>query len=227
MGMDAVEIVMAVEEQFGISIPDHEAEKISTPRMLINLVLEKVKTNGKDVCRTQRAFYVLRRFLMQSAGVPREQITLAKNLRHFIQPQDEAKFWADLQQHLDAKIWPRLELSQSAFIFISSAFLVSVTFGLVLVNTFAIAGLVFLGIVTTAMLLTFGRDLVKPWRNRIPWRIKTIRDLACTVAGSINEGEWNRTEITHIIKRIICDTLGLKESVYHQDADFVRDLGVS
>jgi acyl carrier protein len=42
MGMESVEIVIRVEETFGIKISDAEAEIILTPRQLIELVMAKV-----------------------------------------------------------------------------------------------------------------------------------------------------------------------------------------
>ena len=40
MGLDGVELVMAFEEEFGISIPDSAAEKMVTPRHVIDFVYE-------------------------------------------------------------------------------------------------------------------------------------------------------------------------------------------
>ena len=52
MGLDLVEMVMAVEEHFGIEILDKEAYHITTPRKLIDYVTEKVeiKKNGRNHC---------------------------------------------------------------------------------------------------------------------------------------------------------------------------------
>ena len=38
MGLDSVELVMAVEEEFGISISDADAQKMLTPKEVINFV---------------------------------------------------------------------------------------------------------------------------------------------------------------------------------------------
>jgi hypothetical protein len=56
MGMDGVEIVMAVEDAFDITIADKEAEKIVTPRDLIELVMAKVRKSDMAVCLTQWRF---------------------------------------------------------------------------------------------------------------------------------------------------------------------------
>lgn len=41
MGLDAVELVMAIEEEFGIDISDAEAEAMATPRALIDFIWGK------------------------------------------------------------------------------------------------------------------------------------------------------------------------------------------
>ena len=45
MGLDAVELVMAIEEEFGIDITDAEAEKLRTPRLLIDFIWAKKLRN--------------------------------------------------------------------------------------------------------------------------------------------------------------------------------------
>jgi acyl carrier protein len=42
MGLDAVELVMAVEETFGIAIPEADAAKMITPAMMIEYVQNAV-----------------------------------------------------------------------------------------------------------------------------------------------------------------------------------------
>jgi len=44
--LDTVEVVMALEEEFGIEIPDEEAEKITTVGEAIKYIEEKTKSKG-------------------------------------------------------------------------------------------------------------------------------------------------------------------------------------
>ena len=50
MGLDAVELVMAVEEKFGISITDEEATKAVTVGDLKHLVRTKLDVADADGC---------------------------------------------------------------------------------------------------------------------------------------------------------------------------------
>lgn len=46
MGLDTVELVMAFEEKFGISIPDKDAACLATPRMVTDYVMNQIKGPG-------------------------------------------------------------------------------------------------------------------------------------------------------------------------------------
>jgi hypothetical protein len=63
MGLDAVELVMAFEEAFGVEIPNTEAERMRTPRDVVDFVCTRVPVGPSGPCETQRAFYRLRRAL--------------------------------------------------------------------------------------------------------------------------------------------------------------------
>ena len=44
MGLVLVELVMAVEERFGVPIPDQETQHLKTPRQLVDFVAKRVAT---------------------------------------------------------------------------------------------------------------------------------------------------------------------------------------
>ena len=95
MGLDIVEFVMAVEESFDIRIPDRVAERIRTPRMLIDYVRTQLPASPSGrTCHTQRAFYAIRRAL---GG-------------HHLRPGDARprEAWANVGRALNYKRWARL-----------------------------------------------------------------------------------------------------------------------
>ena len=71
MGLDAVELVMRVEEEFGIEIPDAEAEEATTVGKLYELVLSKLKPDNRDVCLTSTAFYRTRQAFINVLQIPK------------------------------------------------------------------------------------------------------------------------------------------------------------
>ena len=65
--MEGVELVMATEEDFGISISDAEAGAVTTPRMLIDLVLEKAPQRSRDEVAA-----LVKEIVMEGLGVDEE-----------------------------------------------------------------------------------------------------------------------------------------------------------
>lgn len=61
MGLDSVELLMSVEEKFGIRIEDSEAEKIYTVQNFVDCVYSKIITNPNEKCLTQIVFYRIRK----------------------------------------------------------------------------------------------------------------------------------------------------------------------
>jgi Phosphopantetheine attachment site len=56
MGLDTVELLMAFEEKFGISIPDQDATRLTTPRKVTDYIVSKIGDRG--MAREQAAAIV-------------------------------------------------------------------------------------------------------------------------------------------------------------------------
>jgi|HubBroStandDraft_3_1064219.scaffolds.fasta_scaffold174725_1 acyl carrier protein len=97
MGLDIVELFMAVEDGFGIYIPDAEAQEATTVGKLHQLVFSKVSKENRDVCLTSVAFYRARKALMYVSGVPKQQIGPSTSLERLIPQQDRATSWAAME----------------------------------------------------------------------------------------------------------------------------------
>ena len=74
MGLDSVELVMAVEEEFGISIPDADAQKMLTPKEVINFVesrrdLDSLPRPKGNTSRAEIAKTV-KRLVIEQLGIP-------------------------------------------------------------------------------------------------------------------------------------------------------------
>lgn len=63
MGLDSVELVMSIEDKFGIRIENSEAEKIYTVQDLVNIVYNSIIINPTDKCLSQIVFYRIRKAL--------------------------------------------------------------------------------------------------------------------------------------------------------------------
>ena len=99
MGLDSVELIIATEETFGVSISDAEAEQIITPRHLINHI--KGLVNARPKCRpclSQRAFHRVRRSLVTAAQVDRSSISLSTKISQLFPKPQRVNSWQSFRQ---------------------------------------------------------------------------------------------------------------------------------
>jgi hypothetical protein len=76
MGLDTVELVMEVEEEFDVTIPDEEAEKLRTVGDLYCWIAERIGALGIGVCPSSATSYRLRRALIRQRRIERRMIRL-------------------------------------------------------------------------------------------------------------------------------------------------------
>src|SRR5215469_1253685 len=108
MGLDAVELVLKVEEAFQITILDEEAEKATTPGRLVDLVWNKVRTSAEPTCLSSRAFYLLRRRAMEEFKLPRTSFKPTTALGDVIPRNSRRESWERLKRAVGATAWPEL-----------------------------------------------------------------------------------------------------------------------
>ena len=105
MGLDIVEFVMAVEESFETRIPNRDAEKITTPRKLIDYLHGQLPQALSASCLSQRAFYILRREVRLQ--IRHGHLRLRPNTKFDdILPENKAReAWHQIGNRLRAKHW--------------------------------------------------------------------------------------------------------------------------
>ena len=109
MGLDIVEYVLALESTFGITIPDADARRLETPRLVIDYLAGRLPLADEPVidrpCFTQRAFYRARAAAAARFAVPVKELGPAAALRPLVGGRDG---WRALRADLGAYDWPRL-----------------------------------------------------------------------------------------------------------------------
>jgi acyl carrier protein len=232
MGLDAVEIVMAVEEAFDIRIENGEAEKILMPRQLIELVMGKVVVSTTSVCLTHRAFNLLRKSLLLHGDWKRTQIIPDTNLNELI-PRDHRK-------PLVSEVTRELGISKP-FELIRPAWMI-----MLLLTGPAIAGLIAgsfaisRGFGTSSIWLFFGAAILtagfairatQPCCTEFPRGLKTVGDFSrwvMTHKADLSTAAipaWTRDQVAARVREIIIGVLGCKPD-FSEDANFVKDLGL-
>ena len=72
MGLDIVELIMSIEEEFAIEIPDADAEKLVTVGQIADYIAEKQKAPPQDQWDIWQRLQAL---ISEHEAIPREKIT--------------------------------------------------------------------------------------------------------------------------------------------------------
>jgi acyl carrier protein len=101
MGLDGVEIVMEVEDEFGIIIPDPDVERIMTVGGLADYVQHRLDPNATasadSRCGTSRVFYAMRRVMMNVLGVDRAGIRPTTPLASVVPYSRRSQLWEQME----------------------------------------------------------------------------------------------------------------------------------
>ena len=233
MGLDSVELVMAVEEKFGISIPDEEASEIRTVGDLHRCVTRKIAIASKSSCLTQRAFHRLRRAAMQLFRTPRSEFRPDTKLASILPGGARRQTWRRLQAAVGATKWPDLKLSWLG---------VALALALVLVlpwGFFSYSSGVLRWNILVSALAAFGlfifmaratKTLTRPFQTQFGQGISTVRDLTYYVVAQnpelvgVDRATWTDDESWELLVTVIQDQTGVKE--FTKESRIVDDLGI-
>jgi len=103
MGLDSVELLMSVEDKFGIIISDEEAGKIHTVQDFADCVYSKILVNPTDKCLTQIVFYRIRK-AFQNLNLSELEIKPTSKISDLL-TQSELKInWNRLEAELGLKL---------------------------------------------------------------------------------------------------------------------------
>lgn len=123
MGLEFVEMILAVEDTFGFSIPDEDAAGLDTVGKLYEYILAHRFRGYQEDCLSSITFYKLRRAMMSVLRIPRKKIRVSTKLSEII-PARRRRTWKALQLETGLRL-PQLRRSAWA-----TTIAVLATFGL-------------------------------------------------------------------------------------------------
>src|SRR5262245_36886551 len=100
MGLDLLEFTIQVEKAFEIHIPDADMVDLATPRRVVDYVAASLSAAANDVCRSQRAFYRLRKSLVDRVGCARSTIHVDTSLLELIPITDRNDIWEQVRHNV-------------------------------------------------------------------------------------------------------------------------------
>jgi acyl carrier protein len=230
MGLDAVEIVMKVEDAFDIRIEDGEAEQALTPGQLIDFIMSKVETTTTDVCLTHRSFNVLRTFLVRRCAFQRSQIRPDTKLQTAFPPERRRERLRQLSTELAIPAPPELVRPEwlKGLVTLAAIAAAAATFTWLVRYT---ATAIWLAVFAGGATVWFGIAATQRLRTEFPKPLATVAELSRWVMTHKSDlavaksSRWTRDQVAARVREIVVAQLGC-ESTYQEDANFIKDLGL-
>jgi hypothetical protein len=106
MGLDGVELIMAIEAGFGVVIPNDAAERLATPRDVVTYLELALPVGGPGPCLSQRAFYRLRDRCSHHLRVSPRVLHPKTPLDEVVDGEARRGAWDAIGADLGAERWP-------------------------------------------------------------------------------------------------------------------------
>lgn len=224
MGLDGVELVMEVEDEFKIALSNEEASQTTTVGQLVDLVFSRLRHDKREPCPSQHGFYVIRRHLIDLLAVERSVIRPDTRLEDLMPMIGRKRLWRRLLRSITGTedqwcklVRPRWMNLLVFLILPGLAFL-----GSLFPHRVSWEGAVLGGVVLAIIL----GGVTTPFKTAFPTKFSQVKDLVKFVK-TLDSRSWSREAVFEKIKPIIVRELNVKESAVTLEAHFVKDLGLS
>lgn len=218
MGLDSVELLMAIEDEFGIHIDDDDALNITTPEEAANYVYTRVRKSENDPCLSQKGFYKLRKIITETFNVKRNAIKPDADLTELL--GDNIKYnWKLLKNSIGVKDFPHLKRSNALF-YIAVLVLPLITVTPLLFNNAPI-DLILISFGLISILLN---SMTYKMANVIPAEYRRVSSLIPYVECNKNT-IWEKEVIIQRIIEITSEQFGIPVEQINKNSHFVQELG--
>jgi acyl carrier protein len=245
--MDLLELVMEIEDEFKIKIPDEDAELICTTGQAYEYIARRLEGQRGEVCLSAASFYRLRRAIMAVCAAGRSAVCPKAPLERFISLDRRREVWKRLSDELQLKL-PPLQVAPS----IRTTFGCLAGMGALIAWPTVAAALWMAGLWTAASIgLGFLACIVVgivglsiadfAWRSIPENRARNFANGVVTVGHLATEVTWLNHDALHEqtgrrgaienydlwerLQQIVCEHLGADPCQVTWNAHFVRDLG--
>lgn len=218
MDLESVELIMEVEETFGVAIGDEEAQRVQAVGDLCDLIVSKFPTSS--ACGAMAAFNWVRRGLI-AVGVPRRRVTPEASLASLLPARRRHACWKQVSLTSQLKLpdlrrplWVKAATALTA----GSAGLALFAHGAGFVHSFnataLFAGVLFMATRPAAVLLPDGRGTVGELAD---WLADTYGPLTAVTRPS-PEDVWSR------LVEIVAKVGGVDPEKVTREAGFFKGL---
>ncbi len=110
MGLDGVELILAIEDEFGVDIRDTDASTMYTVGDVFDYLKQHLNIIRASTCSSQKCFHRLRQAIVENYKIQRGSIRLESKLSDFLPKKDIREGWPYLQFYTYLKIPPDCNL---------------------------------------------------------------------------------------------------------------------
>jgi acyl carrier protein len=232
MGLDSVEILVNVENAFGITISNYEAEKIATVGDIHNLVWRTLQGRQSIRCKTQQLYYKFRYTLATKFNVPKDAIELDASLNEIFPATNRRLLYRKLEKEMQLQLPPlALSFGWVTVLRITGGVLIigTLVISLVMVNRFNYTRWLYLLPVLGILLTNFFSNLLDAVRT-VFWPDLlsdfTREVLKLNYSTLIQENGANQKEVEQVIDHIIADIAGVDIKEVTPEKHLGNDLGI-
>ena len=235
MGLDLVGLVMEVEDEFGISIPDRDAERIQTVGDLYAYVRDRVAAAPVGSCRSREVFYALRRPFVSVCRADRSAVRPSGRVDDHLPTADRRAAWATLAANAGLKL-PHLRPPTPvvlAVLIVGSAAVAAATLGSLTViasnpwmSKEGRKAAIVVG--TSVAVLVAATVVLRRAATRLPAGCETFRGLTRRVVALNSNGPADRRRpdgaVWDRLVQIVCEQLDVPPERVKPPASFINDL---
>lgn len=227
MGLDGVELVMEVEEHFGVSITDEEAGDIRTVGDLLNLLEGRVAKREASACLTLPWFLKLRGLVREAASDRTLRFRTGDTLVQVLSGRQRRRLWKGLSQLLRTTPTPlrRPQGLRVAFGLLALTWLVVGFVGFTQGSGPSLVTHLALGAALIAVYLA-----TEPLRSYPPEGYKTFGEITRRLVGleaaTIGFPAQDPSLLLEELSLIISEQLGVERDEVVPEARFVEDLNL-
>lgn len=227
MGLDGVELVMEVEDEFGITILDSEATGMRTVGDLVQLCLERIQATKSMRCHSLPCFLSLRHLIRDVRNDHDFKLRPRDNVENCLEESDRKILWRRLPELL--RTTPR-QLRRPKWLR-KTLVLIVLGFPILLMAVFPWH----VEILILILFATVAFGIVLNWltiglRTRTPAGYTTFGDITKRMVGlsvaTNPPADAGYDTVFSIVKRIVVEQLGVDDDEVVPTARFVEDLGM-
>lgn len=226
MGLDGVEILIEVEDRFGITIRDAEAQRICTVGDLLALINDRIAARAQLSCPGLGAFLEVRRLVRNFLSQPSLRLRPSTPIVFIVPAHRRSALWRIFSDRLGTSA-PALRRPRPLRILLVVA--ACLVFGLGISTALIDPAIVPLGIICALAVIITLQLITSPLRIEPPKTMDTLGDLSRRIIGlSMATGSvTSAQEVLQCVQQIVASILGVNPEDVVPEARFIEDLKMS